>query len=83
MTNEQKMGTKNMILKIKVGSYLYGTNTPESDEDLEEDIRQAVEKTELPTNKRFDEINELCMTMFHEFYVNGHYYENCNYKGMI
>jgi predicted nucleotidyltransferase len=33
MTQEQDMAIKNCILKIHTGSYLYGTNTPESDED--------------------------------------------------
>jgi hypothetical protein len=31
---EQKLALKNLILKVKVGSHLYGTNTPESDEDF-------------------------------------------------
>jgi hypothetical protein len=31
---EQELALKNLILKVRVGSHLYGTNTPESDEDF-------------------------------------------------
>ena len=31
--NEYEVAEKNMILKVRAGSYLYGTNTLESDED--------------------------------------------------
>ena len=31
---EQKLALKNLILKVRVGSRLYGTSTPESDEDF-------------------------------------------------
>lgn len=32
--NEQELVLKNLILKVRTGSHLYGTNTPESDEDF-------------------------------------------------
>lgn len=32
--NEQELALKNLILKVRVGSHLYGTSTPESDEDF-------------------------------------------------
>lgn len=31
---EREMAKRNMILKVRVGSHLYGTSTPESDEDF-------------------------------------------------
>lgn len=31
---EQELALKNLILKVRVGSHLYGTSTPESDEDF-------------------------------------------------
>jgi predicted nucleotidyltransferase len=31
---EQEMAERNLILKVRVGSHMYGTNTPESDEDI-------------------------------------------------
>jgi len=31
---EQELALKNLILKVRVGSHLYGTDTPESDEDF-------------------------------------------------
>ena len=34
MTDFRKHSIDNMILKFRVGSHLYGTNTPESDEDF-------------------------------------------------
>ena len=35
MSKEQKIAKDNLIALFKVGSHLYGTNTPESDEDFE------------------------------------------------
>lgn len=32
--NEQELAEENKILLIRCGSHLYGTNTPESDEDF-------------------------------------------------
>jgi len=54
-TKEQKMGINNCIAIYRVGSHLYGTNTPTSDEDFEgifiEDIDYVI------GNKRCDEVN--------------------------
>jgi len=33
MSKEKEMATKNKILEYRIGSHLYGTNTPTSDED--------------------------------------------------
>jgi predicted nucleotidyltransferase len=32
--NEQDMALQNMILKLRIGSVMYGTNTTDSDEDF-------------------------------------------------
>jgi predicted nucleotidyltransferase len=58
---------KDKILDIKKGKLTLKEVLQYSD-DLEEDIRVAVEKSDLPCKKRFDEINDLCMTLFYEFY---------------
>lgn len=50
--NEQELALKNLILKVRVGSHLYGTNTPESDEDF---VGVFVPDTKYLLGLHFDE----------------------------
>ena len=77
-TPEQEMAKKNCILFCRTGSYLYGTNTPESDEDYtgifipDEDYilgwNKNIEQVEVGTNPsgsgRINSVGDIDCTLY-------------------